>query len=561
MTPVRRLLASAAAVLTAAGALLLVPTAAASAHPLGNFTVNRYDGLVVAPGRLRVTHIEDLAEIPATQAKPDIRQLGMTEWARQRCDKAAEGSEVTVDGRTVALTPGTSTARLRPGQAGLNTLRVECGSTAALPKGSTVTLGFHSAGLTTGPGWREITARADRMTLTKSDVAKKSISHELTSYPKDLLSSPADTTTASLHARPGGPALADDGQSASEPPAASVLPRGADRWTQALNNLVARHHLTIGFAALSLLIAVALGAMHALAPGHGKTLMAATAAARGGRARLKDVLPLAASVTVTHTLGVIALGLLVTAGSAATPSVIAWLGIASGVLVLFAGANLVRRAWRNRPRPQAPSHPHPHDHQHETAKAPERSLVLVSAHADAGSTHTDGHPHPHSHDDEHAHSHDHGDTHDHGHDHPHPHPHDHTHDHDSAVEHTHGGFTHTHSTAPTVRGTILLGFAGGLVPSPSAVVVLVGAAALGQAWFGLLLVVAYGVGLALTLTAAGFAVVKLGTGMNRVLDRRPRWTTSPMAVLVRRTLPLGSALVVVALGAGLVFKGAASALG
>ncbi len=129
------------------------------------------------------------------------------------------------------------------------------------------------------------------------------------------------------------------------------------------------------------------------------------------------------------------------------------------------------------------------------------------------------------------------------------------------MEHTHGGFTHTHDTAPTVRGTILLGFAGGLVPSPSAVVVLVGAAALGQAWFGLLLVVAYGVGLALTLTAAGFAVVKLGTGMNRVLDRRPRWTTSTVAVLVRRTAPLASALVVVALGVGLVLKGAASALG
>ncbi|XUL87129.1 sulfite exporter TauE/SafE family protein [Streptomyces galilaeus] len=569
MRPVRRLFASAAAVLTATGALLLVPTAAASAHPLGNFTVNRYDGLVVAPGVVRVTHIEDLAEIPATQAKPDIKKLGMTEWARQRCDKAAEGSKVTVDGRTVALTPGTSTARLRPGQAGLNTLRLECSSTAPLPKGSTVALGFHSAGLTTGPGWREITARADRMTLTGTDVPKKSVSHELTSYPKDLLSSPADITKASLRARPGGPALTDDDQSRSDSAASNILPRGADRWTEALNNLVARHNLSVGFAALSLLIAIALGAMHALAPGHGKTLMAATAAARGGRARLKDVLPLAASVTVTHTLGVIALGLLVTAGSAATPSVIAWLGIASGVLVLFAGGNLLRRAWRNRPRAQATSHEHPHPHphghghSHEPAKSPQRSLVLASAHTEAGATHTltEAHPHPHSHDDDHAHGHDHGHDHPHPHEHDHEHEHGHTHDHDHAVEHTHGGFTHTHSTAPTLRGTILLGFAGGLVPSPSAVVVLVGAAALGQAWFGLLLVVAYGVGLALTLTAAGFAVVKLGTGMNRVLDRRPRWTTSPMAVLVRRTLPLASAFVVVALGVGLVLKGAASALG
>lgn len=75
------------------------------------------------------------------------------------------------------------------------------------------------------------------------------------------------------------------------------------------------------------------------------------------------------------------------------------------------------------------------------------------------------------------------------------------------------------------------------MPSPSAVVVLVGAAALGQAWFGLLLVLAYGVGLALTLTAAGFAVVKLNDGMNRALSKRPRWAGGPTAALIRRTAP------------------------
>lgn len=150
--------------------------------------------------------------------------------------------------------------------------------TAPLPSAGTVTVGFHSAGAERGPGWREITARGDRMTLTSSDVPGKSVSAELTTYPKALLSSPADTATASLRVRPGGPALVEDRRDA---PAASVLPRGADRWTQYLNDLVARHHLTFGFAALALVIAVFLGAMHALAPGHGKTLMAATAAARG----------------------------------------------------------------------------------------------------------------------------------------------------------------------------------------------------------------------------------------------------------------------------------------
>jgi len=569
----RRLLASTGAVLTAACALALFPSTSASAHPLGNFTVNRYDGLVAAPGKLRVDHVEDLAEIPATQAKPDIKRLGMTEWARERCAKAADGSKVTVGGRATALTVGSSRAHVRPGQAGLNTLRVECGLTAPLPKGDTVSLGFHSEGASSGPGWREITARGDRMTLTATDVPKTSVSHELTSYPKELLSSPADTSSASLRVRAGGPALVEEEQDA---PAASVLPRGADRWTRALDSLVARHDLTLGFASLALLIAIVLGAMHALAPGHGKTLMAATAAARGGRARLKDVLPLAASVTVTHTLGVVALGLLVTAGSGAAPSVIAWLGIASGVMVASAGATLVRRAWRNRgpghghTHGHGPTHdhdhPHPHPHgpgghthTHETDEPEERALVLVAAHTEAASAPRQAHPHPHAHSSDHTHHHDRDHTHSHDHDHDHHHGHPHPDPH--TVEHTHGGFTHTHSTAPTLRGTILLGFAGGLVPSPSAVVVLVGAAALGQAWFGLLLVVAYGVGLALTLTAAGFAVVKLGTGMNRVLERRPRWTAHPVATLVRRTAPLGSAFLVVALGVGLVLKGAASALG
>ncbi|MFF9769277.1 nickel transporter [Streptomyces sp. NPDC014636] len=541
-------------VLLAVSALALLPAGTASAHPLGNFTVNRYDGLVAAPGQLRVDHVEDLAEIPATQAKPEVERLGLNAWARQRCARAAVGSGLSVNGRTTTLTAARSSARLRPGQAGLDTLRVECRLTAPLPRGATVTLGFHSAGAAGGPGWREITARGDRMTLTATDVPRASVSRELTVYPKDLLSSPADTGTASLRVRPGGPALTADAER-QEAPAAGVLPRGADRWTQALDDLVARQDLTVGFAALALLIALVLGAMHALAPGHGKTLMAATAAARGGRARPRDVLPLAASVTVTHTLGVVALGLLVTAGSAATPTVISWLGIAGGALVLAAGVTLVRRAWRSRAH---------------TAVAPSAEVVpreLATVGAGHGTTHHHHHHHhdgDHTHGDHthggHTHTHD-GDSHTHGERSHREHAHDgHTHTHGGHT-HTHGGHTHTHPTAPTLRGTILLGFAGGLVPSPSAVVVLVGAAALGKAWFGLLLVVAYGAGLALTLTAAGFAVVRLGAGAARMLERRPRWTGHPLTALVRRTLPLVSALVVLALGTGLVLKGAASALG
>ncbi|WSL19650.1 sulfite exporter TauE/SafE family protein [Streptomyces sp. NBC_01283] len=462
-------------VLVAGLALAVLPAAEAGArplaHPLGNFTVNRYDGLVAGPGQLRVDHIEDLAEIPATQAMSRIKREGMGSWADGRCADAARGSRLRVDGQAEELRVHRARAVTRDGQAGLPTLRVECELGAPLPRGSELAVRFEAAG-EPGPGWREVTARGDRMTLGASDVPETSVSRRLTRYPQRLLDSPPREDSATLRITPGGPALSEEKPEAP----ASVLPRGADRWTQALTGLVARHDLTPGFAVLALGVALVLGALHAVAPGHGKTLMAASAAARG-HASLRDVLPLAASVTVTHTLGVTALGLLVAGGSAAAPSVIAWLGVVSGVLVTGAGALLLRRAWRRRKH----SHHHPHHH-----------------------------------------------------------PHDH----------------HAHDAPPTVRGALFLGFAGGLVPSPSAVVVLVGAAALGEAWFGLLLVLAYGVGLAVTLTAAGFLVVRVGALAGRRIHG-PRW----LHRATHRFLPLGSACVVVALGCGLVFKGAATALG
>ncbi|WP_306319352.1 MULTISPECIES: nickel transporter [unclassified Streptomyces] len=495
------------AVLGAATAgLLLTSSPPAAAHPLGNFTVNHYDGLLLRPGALRVDHVEDLAEIPTQQVRPELDERGRARWARERCAGAARQARVTVDGHRTELKSGAADAVLRPGQAGLKTLRVECAFTAPLPRGERARVELRT-GVAKGPGWREITARGDRRTLTDSNVPTTSTSARLTRYPKDLLSSPPERAAATVTAVPGGPAApVESGSSAGAAPGrpngSEILPRGADRWTEALGGLVSRHELTPGFAALALGFALVLGALHALAPGHGKTLMAAAAAARS-RARLRDVLPLAASVTVTHTLGVIALGILVTAGSAATPSVIAWLGLASGVLVTAAGVGLLRRAWRYRKATQA--HAHGHDHGH-------------------------GHPHPHGH------------THPHGHPHTHPAP------------------------QPTLRGTLFLGFAGGLVPSPSAVVVLVGAAALGKAWFGLLLVFGYGAGLALTLTAVGFTVVRIGGRIARALAELPRpGRGGPLGALVRRGLsravPFGSAFVVVVLGCGLLFRGAATALG
>ncbi|WP_240136388.1 nickel transporter [Streptomyces sp. MUM 178J] len=584
------------ATLAAAAALVLLPVAGAHAHPLGNFTVSQYDGVVVAPGKLSVRHVEDLAEIPATQERKRVDADGdgrlseaeLSTWARARCDAAAQDARLTVAGQAdggsaagskaaVSPVPGSARAEVRPGQAGLPTLRTACTLTAPLTApssdGAPLRLTYIPADVSTGAGWREITAQGDRMTLSESDVPRASVSRELTAYPDDLLSSPPGVRSAALVVRSGGPPLEAGAHGADEDrgsPAAAVLPRGADRWAQALTGLVARHELTAGFAALALGVSLLLGAMHALAPGHGKTMMAAAAAARG-RGSTKEVLALGASVTVTHTLGVFLLGALITAGSAAAPTVVSWLTVVSGATVAVAGALLLRRAWRLRRLPHGHGHSHGHGHGHGHEH-------------DHGRGH--GH-HEHDHGVDHAHEHRHDEArapalagaHRSGHDtpgaaagpvtvpesaadarprgagHGHPHRHSHGHDHDHGHDHGHG---HSHvPPAPGVRGVVLMGLAGGLVPSPSAVVVLVGAAALGQAWFGFLLVLAYGAGLALTLAGAGLAVIRLRDTTARRLARRPQ---GRLFSLFHRFAPLGTAAVVLTLGCGLLTRGLAATL-
>jgi ABC-type nickel/cobalt efflux system permease component RcnA len=403
------------------------------------------------------------------------------------------------------VTVRTAVARTRPGQAGLPTLRLECAMTAPLanmPGG--VAVSFRDPGAADHVGWHEITAAGDGMTVSRSNVPAASRSARLTVYPKDMLSSPLDQRSASFTVTPGGPALVAG--TASSDGASRVLPRGVDRLTQSFTDLVARRHLTPVFSLIALLIAVMLGAIHALAPGHGKTIMAAQAISRGRRG-LRDILTLGLTVTVTHTLGVLVLGLLVAGGSSiVTPGLFPWLGAASGTLVALTGCTLLRRALRPR---SAHGHGHGHDHGH-------------------------------------GHGHDHG----HGHEHDHGHGHGHGHDHD----HDHG---HPRVDMPR-RGTVLLmGFAGGLMPSPSAIVVLLGAVALGHAWFGVLLVLAYGLGLAVTLTGIGVFI----TGSGRWLAARMPVLRDQAHRIPARLVPAGSAALVVLLGVGLAVRSLATALG
>jgi ABC-type nickel/cobalt efflux system permease component RcnA len=265
-------------------------------------------------------------------------------------------------------------------------------------------------------------------------------------------------------------------------------------------------------AVLALVVAAAVGAFHALTPGHGKTAVAFAIAGQE-RSRRAAVM-VGATVTATHTASVLVLGLLVASTTAFAPaSLYPWLGGFSGLLVIAVGAALLRRAMNGQ----------------------------------RGHIHLAGGPHDHNHGHDHSHHHDH-------------------HDHGATNQlvsqssdvallerqpevHVHEG-PHGHgmsSTRVTDRRTLAaLGIAGGVVPSPSALLVLLGTAAAGRAWWGVALVIAFGLGMALTLGAAGLLAWRVGEKVRQWAALRQR----NGALRLARALPVVAAAAVC--GAGVV---------
>ena len=474
-------------------AAVVLPAAAAAAHPLGNFTVNSYIGLRLEPARVSIDLVVDMAEIPAVQARRSIDRDGngtvgddeAEAYSAAACPDAAQRIDISVDGRPVPVRSTSAGVTFPPGTAGLPTLRLTCGLVADTGElRSEREIELSSTVFTDRVGWREITAVGDRTTLVSSNVGAVSTSGRLTAYPDDLLSSPPDQRTATVRVRAGGPAAAAvDGV---VPGARVAQPRGLDGATRSFTNLVARQDLTLGFGIVALGLAVGLGAIHAFAPGHGKTVMAAYLVGQRGSVRQAAVIGM--TVTATHTAGVLLLGLALSVSTSLAPeSIYPWLGVASGLLLAGVGAGMLLRATGRRPQ-------------------------LVSA----------GHGHSHA-------------------------GHTHTHDHDH-------GHSHAHDHGPVEwRSLVPLGLAGGLVPSPSAVVVLLGAIALGRAWFGVGLVIAYGLGMAVTLTAAGIALVRA----RGAIERRLASPGAGRLSSVVGALPKLTATCIVAGGLLLTVRGAA----
>ena len=560
------------AVVLGATVLALLPAGTAAAHPLGNFTVNTADRLVVTADGLDVTHVVDLAEIPTVQlaqARAGVdtdgdRVLSAAELmthAERECRRTAPLLSVVVDGEPAALTVGAADAESRPGTAGLATTRLTCSFRTGERPRSSVEFDDRAAGERNG--WREVTADSECGPLQGSSVPVQSPSELLTSYPADLLQSPVDVTGARFEVRAGaactgatttGPVAGDD-----------VAPRGVDRLTRTFTDFLGRPDLTVPFALLSLAAALVFGVLHALAPGHGKTVMAAYLV--GQRGTRRQALQLGAVVTFTHTASVLLLGAVLALGALAAPElVVPFTEVLSGVLLVAVGLYLLvlaGRRWGSGRQVEGHGPDHGHDdHGHDDHGHDDHGHV----HHDHHHGH-DGHSHDHDHD---RHSHDH-DAHGHGHGHRGHDGHedrtsdDHTSEDGGVavavrpVTHTHGGRAHTHAPLPqgplSWKSLAAMGVAGGLVPSPSALLVLLSATALGRAWFGVVLVVVYGLGMAVTLTAAGLLLLRA----QAALDRRG-WSLGRGRSLTR-LLPLGTAAVVVLVGLGLVVRGVASGRG
>ncbi len=524
--------------LAALGVLLAISVVlapAAGAHPLGNATVNHYDGLALFPDRVSVRAVEDIAEIPTLQRAPEIDSNGdgalsgaeRARYAAAQCRAHAASARILVGEKRLALAVAGSDYTERPGVIGLRVGRLVCqlGAPAELTRPGTLSVDdqWDSGGI----GWHEITAVGHGVLLHNSPFPATSVSDELLRYPNNLLSSPLDVHSGSMQVRPGD-AAGSTYRKARTLSTATLPVRALNDLANQFNALVGRKHLTVGVGLLAVLLSMLLGAGHAFLPGHGKTIMAAYLVGRRGRRR--DVVTVGATVTLTHTAGVLILGALISVTAAFAPAAAEQdLAIVSGLLVAAVGAGLLISALRRRRGPIILV-----EEAQNSAVALDHLLVGAAGTVTepVAATHPPSHGHPH------------GDPHDHAHGHPPGHQHQHGHPHGHGHGHGHG------EPERFGRGGLIgLGVAGGLVPSPSALLVLLAAVALGRTAFGVLLVLGYGLGMAGALTAAGLILVRLRGRLTRLFDGG-----SPLTARLTAALPVVTACLVLLVGVGLTLR-------
>ena len=553
----------AAAVLFAALAVMAtVCRADTVASLLGDFTINQYCGLKLSPEAVDLHYVVVFGQLPALRELHLADSNGDGVTTQQERDAYVSGLaagfgqhlELMVDGTPVPLKAVRWATSLPKEQTGFS-MRIDIDYAGAVAASTGVReLRLANTNYAGRIGWHEISvAPAAGLKVFDTNAFGDSMTGGLTQALQALpAAGPLDERNVHLRftagAAPGGALmLADRGIAPAK--SAGAAPGGVTNsgWlavqTQRLIGLISAPQVPWQVSALALLAALVLGALHALSPGHGKSIVGAYLVGSRGTARHAAFLGL--TVTVTHTLVVFAIGLATLFASRfiMPERLFPVLSLISGLLVLGMGLVLfgqrwgaARVWWRGLARPSAtgrmPAFAEAHGHSHGPSHG----------HADA---HDHDHDHDHDHPPAHTHTDDHGHRHrlDHGQGHAPTHAPESVHPVEGAV-HSHGGSTHTHlppgahGEAITWRGLLALGISGGLLPCPSAMVLLLAAVALNKTLFGLVLVVAFSVGLAITLTAIGMLFLYARNRFAGQLNGA-RWT---------RLLPLLSAAAISGVG-------------
>jgi nickel/cobalt exporter len=506
-------------------AILVLP-ALVLAHPLGNFTINHYAGLRIEPDRVTLDVVIDQAEIPAFQARQalDANEDGEVSDAELEagrlpsCEALVPDLHLAVAGSSVDPELTAAGVELRPGVGGLSTLRLVCVFEAGLttPVASGTQVEFADTSYAGRLGWREIVVEGSGVAVTTVDgeLRDSSISDRLQAYPADRIDNALADERVVVTASPGGAVLPPlavpdatpvDAVAADPAPVAHTQPVAAVPGGVGgeIPSLFQTPDLTPFVVLLSLATAAALGAAHALTPGHGKSLMAAYLV--GTRGTPVHAIGLGLSVSASHTLGILALAaVIVGAQGVLNPDLVvrsAPVLAAAGIVAIGAWMLISELRRRYAARTAGHDHVHEHEHGHE---------AVGHGHEAVGHDHeADGH------------------------------------DHELSEPHSHGGVSHSHLPAAgatvTWRSLFVLGLAGGLIPSTSALLILLGAIAGGRAAFGIVLVVAFGLGMAAVMTAVGLALI-LARG------RIDGLASDSLVGKVRTWMPLAAACLVLGIG-------------
>lgn len=490
------------------GALVgLVRPGQVAAHPLGNFTINRYARVEPGADAVRVVWALDMAEIPTFQEMNAIDRdksgsasdAERAAYLEQKLPEIARNLRLTVDGTPLALRAESAELTFGEGQGGLALLRIDAAFVAELPAG--LRSGVLDAQLRDGNydnrlGWKEIVVRGTQGAVVReSNVPAENTSDELRSYPEDSLQSPLEVREARFRFEPGVAGASDtlgSAARAAERTNRAVSPGNLARFADA----AATKNLTLPVALFLLVTAMFWGAVHALGPGHGKTVVAAYLV--GSRGTARHALLLGLTVTATHTASTYLLGFATLTLSAfiVPERVFPILSLASGLMVVGMGLNLLVGHLRGTGfgpfrRPGALG-AHHHDPDHDLAEA------------------------------------------DHHHERDHEHPHGHSH-----------ALPGIDGTPVTWRSLLALGVYGGMLPCPTAIVVLLISISLNRAGFGLALVVAFSLGLAAVLTVIGIALVYAGRRLSRLSRLKGG---NRVARILPRALPVMSAAAVIVAG-------------